>query len=323
MQKRLVPVVLALSCSLLLLTGCEDYRYHRAERLYSDHRYEEAAEIFAELGNYEDSESMTLVCLYKAAYELTRSGDYEGALKIYEQIPNYRDVPELIVEAKRQIELKTYDDVIERLMQKIWYHNGGSDTKLERVTFRRGKGSIEEIYFDKKGRHSNGTIDFKYMLDDSTITMTFDDGGEQAIAYRKTKNSVKLGDGEYLTQKQVERDLRGCWQQPYAKRVLEMTTRGIRSVQIRKKHIKYEYAATSPRVAYGQYYFYGPYRGEFTLGTGCFETDMTYGDEWFFNVIDGKGTLLHLDKICTRVELDELPGEDGYVFSDAIEYVEE
>ena len=83
------------------------------------------------------------------------------------------------------------------------------------------------------------------------------------------------------------------------------------NVYIEDDKITYEYAALAYN-SVNDYYYYGPYSGEYKLNFGEIEANTEYDGNFFFNIIDGEVTLLHFDNVCTKS--DGLPGEDGYEF---------
>lgn len=90
-----------------------------------------------------------------------------------------------------------------------------------------------------------------------------------------------------------------------------MITENQYNIYIEDNKITHENAALAYNTS-NDYYYYGPYSGEYKLNFGGFETSVKNGDDFFFNIIDGKVSLLYYDHVCT--ESDGLPGEDGYTF---------
>ena len=74
-----------------------------------------------------------------------------------------------------------------------------------------------------------------------------------------------------------------------------------------------ESASKAYNGAPGEYYYYGPNEGEYMIGDGKFETDTPHGNEYFFNVYDGKVNVFHYGNEMKRGE--GLPGQDGYKFN--------
>ena len=77
--------------------------------------------------------------------------------------------------------------------------------------------------------------------------------------------------------------------------------------------MRIEEAAEAMNGAPGEYYYYGPYEGTYTIGDGTFVTDADHGDRYFFNVYEGEVNVFHYGSEMKRGE--GLPGQDGYVFN--------
>jgi hypothetical protein len=76
--------------------------------------------------------------------------------------------------------------------------------------------------------------------------------------------------------------------------------------------VQSESAAESLFGSNGEYFYYGPYTGTYTLNFGGLDTEMDHGDNWFFNIIDGTVTLLHYATVCSPSY--GFPGQYGYSF---------
>ncbi len=113
-----VALILA---AVLLLTGLfflgrytyDNYiypylRYQEATELMEARSYEDAIPIYEELGEYEDSPDLLLEAKYLFGDQLQKNGQYERAISWYEQLPGYRDCKDRITECNYQIALKVY-----------------------------------------------------------------------------------------------------------------------------------------------------------------------------------------------------------------------
>ena len=108
-MKRIIAAVLVLALTLSLC-ACKSSDYKEATELYEDERYERARDIFAELGDYEDSAQMVMECDYQLALEHLEAGEYEQALAIFEGLGDYEDSTQRITECNYQIALEHFDD---------------------------------------------------------------------------------------------------------------------------------------------------------------------------------------------------------------------
>ena len=74
----------------------------------------------------------------------------------------------------------------------------------------------------------------------------------------------------------------------------------------------YEHANTSA-LDDNEFFYWGPYEDEYTLGLGAFETDIREGDVFSFNIIDGSPVLLRYSDVFTPTH-EGFPGPNGYPF---------
>lgn len=79
-------LILLLSILLIVLTGCKEDDYKKALELYVHKEYDEAAEIFLDLGDYEDSAKKYIDCMEAKAITLLDNGKYEEAAEVYRSI---------------------------------------------------------------------------------------------------------------------------------------------------------------------------------------------------------------------------------------------
>lgn len=272
---RKILAMLLICILVFMLTGCDSSDYKKAMSMYENGEYKEAAEIFAKLGDYEDS-------------------------------------AEMAVKAEKQWALVTYADVFETLKQETWYFNGGSDTTLNYLTFTDEEATVGQVYFDGNGIHENGSNACAYVVDDTSVTITMADGTEMAISYEKGDAGITL-DKEYVSFSDVKKGLMGYWKSTSKKTIIGILSVSEDNIYVGEDTLESESASLAYGGSNGEYYYYGPYKGTYTLGIGCFETEMKHGDAWFFNIIDGKPTMLHYDKVCTPT--DGFPRKDGYSFS--------
>ena len=202
-----------------------------------------------------------------------------------------------------------YKDVFKAVSANIWFYNGGGDTSLNYIAFKENKASLNQVYFDGNGFHKNDAEECPYIISDEKITVSAKDG-EIAIPYRLSGEEIVLGEGQYFSPDQVEEGLQGYWT---CTTYSDFTGKN-NTYYLFVDHgtLKSENAAEAVDGTDGEYYYYGPYEGTYTLGTGGFITEMRHGGDWFFNIIDGKPTILHYDTVCTPA--DGFPGRDGYYF---------
>lgn len=201
---------------------------------------------------------------------------------------------------------EAYADVFAAISESTWLFNGGGDTILNYIDFKKEKASIGQVYFDGNGIHDNGVNEYGYTITNNNIVVTTDDG-ELDIPYNIAEGETTLGSGEYFSLAQIEESLQGYWKYSY-------DSFGKQEGYLLVDHgtLKSESASKALGGAPGDYYYYGPYEGSYTLGIGCFETDLFKGNNWYYNIIDGVPTVLNYEHVCTPA--DGFAGENGYSF---------
>lgn len=146
-MKRLLKklTVLTLVVLMLLLTGCDALDYREAIDLYNARRFSQAAEIFAQipdhedstqlytrarywqalelynagqfaeaaevlapLGDYEDSKQLHTRCYYNLAVQAMEAGDYTGAISRFEALEGFEDSAQRITECQYQLALAAF-----------------------------------------------------------------------------------------------------------------------------------------------------------------------------------------------------------------------
>ena len=234
------------------------------------------------------------------------------SLEVGFSIPNSLNAESAVAEAAEAN--KGFENVISALNGNTWYFNGGSDTILNSISFSDTEATIAQVYYDGNGKHDNGSNSMTYIVDDTAVHVTTADGGTLDIPYSLNGDTVALGENDFLTIEQIDEGLQGYW-----------TCESKSSFGNSKFNIYIgdgimisESASEAIGGSNGEYYYYGPsgdssYKGTYyKLEFGGFDTDMRKGSNWFFNIIDGKPTVLHYDTVCTPS--DGLPGENGYSF---------
>lgn len=313
MKKRFVILIVLVLIPVMLLTGCgESGAYKNAMSLYEDGKYHENGMKFIELGDYENSKEMVKTCKYEEAKALFDAGDLEAALDAFREISGYNDTDTRIAEIKNELMHQQYGGVFDALAGKTWFFNGGSDTILNGISFEGDMAKIAQVYFDGNGKQDNGSTEHSYSVDDQFINVTMEDGSELQISYVLSGDKIVLGNNEYFSLEEIDAGLQGYWKMRKSETILGVKTVTEHNIHINNGDLYYERAALAAGGTNGEYYYYGPYQGTYTLNFGGFDTDMMHGNEWFFNIINGKVILLHFDSVCTPT--DKLPGEDGYKF---------
>lgn len=277
---------------------------YASQLLFEDKEFDSAKRIFGELGNYSDSEELCLECDYRKAEEAFSSGDYKTAISIYELNPTYSDSEMKIAQATRKLMYEKYDDVIQLMSEGVWFYNvSGAINAVNRLTFSGEAAQITVFISDGNGVDSDINRTAKFTVDESYITFTDSYDGEISIPYR-VENGTLILDGGYLTPEEVDADLQGYW------RVRDFSSEYIYYFEDGK--VSYEYAAESYWGSNGEYFYYGPYEGTYTIDENGLNADVSNNWQFAFNVIDGKAVMVRCGHICSSTS--GFKGENGYSF---------
>lgn len=97
-MKKILTAFLALVMALAFC-GCNLTNYKTATELLDSGEFEAAREMFAALGDYEDSAAMITECDYQQAIALLKSGEFETAREMFLALGDYKDSKKLSVNA--------------------------------------------------------------------------------------------------------------------------------------------------------------------------------------------------------------------------------
>lgn len=346
MKKAICMVCVLAIC--LALAGCDSSQYKKATSLYEAGDFEAAASLFEELGDYENSAEMALACKYTYAAQLLENGDYDAAKEIFEKLDNYADSKNFckecdyqkaedafasgdyetaislyelnptyldsemkITNAKRELMYEKYGEVIEKMTEGVWFYNGGSDTAVNCLTFTNDQASITQIVSDGNGTHTGNSNALSFMVDEANIVLSLVDGSEQTISYTLENGTLTL-EGGYLTPAEIESDLQGYWGLRKKDSVLGISMENEYIFYFNTGKVVYEYAAKALGYSNGEYYYYGPYEGTYTINENGLAVDIRNNYQFAFNVIDGKAVMVHCEDVCSPVS--GFKGENGYHF---------
>lgn len=135
----------------VMLTGCNSSDYKKATDLYESGDYEEAYEVFTELGDYRDSADMAKASLYKKASALYENGSYKDACDVFAGLGDYEDsanmadasrlayAQELVAQDKYNEAVKVFqalgdmagiDDILDNIATSLMSENDYKSAKL-------------------------------------------------------------------------------------------------------------------------------------------------------------------------------------------------
>ena len=108
MKTRRLMIIASTLLIGMLISGCDQSanQYTEAQNLMAEESYTEAAEIFKELGDYEDSADQYNLCLYNSGTALMNDKQYEEAAAVFEQISDYEDAAEQLAYCEHEIALE-------------------------------------------------------------------------------------------------------------------------------------------------------------------------------------------------------------------------
>lgn len=198
------------------------------------------------------------------------------------------------------------------LVGSKWF--SGKDTSNSIVVWNFYDESVEraEYFFDGNGMHDSTKSVGEYKVQKDAIKVSFD-SEDVMIPYVFENGKITLEAGKFFSPEDVEKELQGFWTLRVTDFILGSVTSNEYNVQIDNGTIRIEEAADALYGAPGEYYYYGPYEGTYTIGDGKFESDADHTDRYFFNVYKGQVRLFHYGKEMKRG--DGFPGPDGYVFN--------
>lgn len=219
-----------------------------------------------------------------------------------------------IVSAAENLSSGEFGDVVQLLEKGVWFFNGGSDATVNRLEFKKNRAAICQIYTDGNGQHMGDDTQFSYTLDEENITIQLADGSELVIPYDIDGGALTIGNNEYLTPEQIEADLQGYWgfREKYTNPLLDTTSEHEYIVYINKGAIKYEYAAKAYGGSNGEYYYYGPHEGTYTVDDRGLTVNVTNNYQFAFNIVDGKAVMVRCGVLMSPAT--GFKGEYGYSF---------
>ena len=83
--------IIAIICITVIPTKINENNYANAEDLMGKEKYQLAAEVYADLGDYEDSQEKLKLAKYNYASQLEAQGKFDEAKAIYVELENYED----------------------------------------------------------------------------------------------------------------------------------------------------------------------------------------------------------------------------------------
>lgn len=252
---------------------------------------------------------------YEKAGLLYSEGNYNEAANLYEQLGDYKDSQEKLADTNHQIMLVTYDNVYKALAEHCWYYEPDTVNSLYRLSFNGERATDDYVFYDGNGindgfRPSQALV----TIDDNFITIAASGEIEKRIIpYTYTNGTLEFGSGEYISPSQVEHDLQGYWTDRSSSFALGKLLTNEYNIYIHDGEFEEEHAAEAFNS--DGYYYYGPNTGTYSVGFGTLNvTGFNNSKYYYFRVSNGKAIPVHYGHDMTQG--NGLKGEDGYEFQD-------
>ena len=189
MRSRLLkPLALVLTLVMLMtcMTGCETLDYREAVQLYNARRYEEAAELFASAGDYEDAPELLTWCNYWMATDLMEAGSYAEALARFLKLGSFEDSAQRVIECKYQMAIGAFTQA---------KYADAENYFLELADYRLTPEYLRQLNWQKlydhiatDGEESGGCFVISREVDDRTVNFMVDMVTPDAILMVATWN---------------------------------------------------------------------------------------------------------------------------------------
>ena len=118
---KIKKVVIAVISFILVfsLLGCSAIEYKKAEGLYEQERWNEAREIFLELGEYENSQLRVYDCNYQLARICYLEGKTEEAVSLLAQATSHEDSIRLLHQIMFDLIVEEYTPSVEKAVEHL------------------------------------------------------------------------------------------------------------------------------------------------------------------------------------------------------------
>lgn len=189
--------------------------YKKATALATEKKYAEAAEVFAELGSYEDAEEKTLECRYNNACALEEAEKYAEAKAIFFELSDYKDSVAkknscIYKEALAILDAGKYDEAAQVFKSLDGYAD--SATMIKECSYKKASSlTVAKDYegaialFEKLGDYSDSEtkiLEAKY----GYVTSNLDAENETTLTYLKDLARAKYKDSADLRNKLLGTD---------------------------------------------------------------------------------------------------------------------
>lgn len=143
----IIAGIIAIICVTVIPAKINEKNYSSAAQLMSEEKYADAVNVYAELGDYEDSEEKLKAAKYAYASQLEKEEKYEDAKAIYSELKNYEDSMAKVSSCTYNIALNALDsgkfDDAKALFESISDYADSKDKALECV-YQKGISFVAE-----------------------------------------------------------------------------------------------------------------------------------------------------------------------------------
>ena len=96
----LISGIVAIIAVICIIFAVPEINYRRANSLLNDDKFDAALLAFEDLGNYRDSKEMIIECRYQKACSVLEHKLYDSAIDLFEELDGYKNSEDKIQEAK-------------------------------------------------------------------------------------------------------------------------------------------------------------------------------------------------------------------------------
>lgn len=186
MKKNVAKRILAAVLVIVMAAGmcaCGIMDYKKAQALYEDGDYEDAREIFEQLGDYEDAEQMVMACDYGMAEEWMDDGEYLKAGETFEKLDDYEDSEKLAKECYYTLAEQYMDEEKYTEARELYVKLGDYEDSEEKAATAARWMVIEYI----------GEDDYNEKIDSTSATMIWVSEEKLYVGYAwKTTGAINI-----------------------------------------------------------------------------------------------------------------------------------
>ncbi len=148
----IIAGIAAIICTTVVPAKINEKNYAQAQALTNEGKYKEAAAVYAELKDYENSQELYKAATYNYASQLEKQENFDEAKKIYEGLGKYEDSMAKASSCTYNLALKTLDegkfDEAKAIFESIPDYADSKD-KVSECTYQKGISFIDEKKYEE------------------------------------------------------------------------------------------------------------------------------------------------------------------------------